>query len=203
MASKRNKGIVYIDENCFGPDGYWAERPGWQQIADAAAGNSYVMGNAYGYRDGTSVLPSLPISDMSTGITGTITTMLALRDRAKYGGSYHGEVALTKYNATTMEKEIGLYTRDVVAKMQEIYQYPPMTPDLHVEDLFYMMVDVWQKKSKFFETEKLWVDFDDNPYGKTLRILAPLVRYEDQEATPRWTTSPVPFCYHQKVTFRT
>ena len=33
MAKKRGKGIVYVSENCFGY-GKWAERPGWQQIAD-------------------------------------------------------------------------------------------------------------------------------------------------------------------------
>ncbi|KAL3450343.1 CoA-transferase family III domain-containing protein [Aspergillus insuetus] len=28
MAVKRGRGIVYVDENCYGPDGYYAERPG-------------------------------------------------------------------------------------------------------------------------------------------------------------------------------
>jgi crotonobetainyl-CoA:carnitine CoA-transferase CaiB-like acyl-CoA transferase len=34
MAEKRGKGIVYVNENCFGYVGEWATRPGWQQIAD-------------------------------------------------------------------------------------------------------------------------------------------------------------------------
>lgn len=34
MAEKRGKGIVYVNENCFGYEGEWAGRPGWQQIAD-------------------------------------------------------------------------------------------------------------------------------------------------------------------------
>lgn len=34
MAAKRDKGIVYVNENCFGYEGEWANRPGWQQIAD-------------------------------------------------------------------------------------------------------------------------------------------------------------------------
>ena len=42
LAAKRNKGIVYVDENCYGPNGPFAERPGWQQIGDAASGYSYV-----------------------------------------------------------------------------------------------------------------------------------------------------------------
>ena len=34
MAKNRGKGIVYVNENCFGYEGEWAHRPGWQQIAD-------------------------------------------------------------------------------------------------------------------------------------------------------------------------
>lgn len=34
LAAKRGKGIVYVNENCFGYEGEWAGRPGWQQIAD-------------------------------------------------------------------------------------------------------------------------------------------------------------------------
>jgi hypothetical protein len=34
MATRRGKGIVYVNENCFGYEGEWANRPGWQQIAD-------------------------------------------------------------------------------------------------------------------------------------------------------------------------
>jgi hypothetical protein len=44
MARKRNKGIVYLDLSCYGPDGTYSERPGYQQIADAASGCSYVLG---------------------------------------------------------------------------------------------------------------------------------------------------------------
>lgn len=34
LAKVRGKGIVYVQENCFGYEGEWADRPGWQQIAD-------------------------------------------------------------------------------------------------------------------------------------------------------------------------
>lgn len=33
----RGKGIVYVNENCFGYQGEWANRPGWQQIADCVS----------------------------------------------------------------------------------------------------------------------------------------------------------------------
>lgn len=34
LAARRGKGIIYVNENCFGYEGEWADRPGWQQIAD-------------------------------------------------------------------------------------------------------------------------------------------------------------------------
>jgi crotonobetainyl-CoA:carnitine CoA-transferase CaiB-like acyl-CoA transferase len=37
LAQARGKGFVYVQENCFGYDGEWADRPGWQQIADCAS----------------------------------------------------------------------------------------------------------------------------------------------------------------------
>jgi crotonobetainyl-CoA:carnitine CoA-transferase CaiB-like acyl-CoA transferase len=37
LAQKRGKGIVYVNENCFGYEGEWAHRPGWQQIADCVS----------------------------------------------------------------------------------------------------------------------------------------------------------------------
>lgn len=37
LAVRRGKGIVYVNENCFGYEGEWAHRPGWQQIADCVS----------------------------------------------------------------------------------------------------------------------------------------------------------------------
>jgi crotonobetainyl-CoA:carnitine CoA-transferase CaiB-like acyl-CoA transferase len=37
LAKQRGKGFVYVNENCFGYEGEWAYRPGWQQIADCVS----------------------------------------------------------------------------------------------------------------------------------------------------------------------
>ena len=37
LAKKRGKGYVYVNENCFGYEGEWAGRAGWQQIADCVS----------------------------------------------------------------------------------------------------------------------------------------------------------------------
>jgi crotonobetainyl-CoA:carnitine CoA-transferase CaiB-like acyl-CoA transferase len=40
FAEKRGKGVIYVNENCFGYTGEWANRPGWQQIADCVGFNT-------------------------------------------------------------------------------------------------------------------------------------------------------------------
>ncbi len=197
MAKKRGRGIVYVDENCYGPDGYYAERPGWQQVADAAAGSSYIMGQAFGCPKGQGVLPSLPISDMSTGILTALTIMCAIRDRAKYGGSYHGHAALTAYNMATLDPDVRLYQRDVVRRIQDTYQFPPWSSDAHVAPLYYDIIKAWDKHSRLVKDEKYYVHFSDSVFGADLRVLAPVVRYDDEETRPRWTSPPVPFCHHE------
>jgi len=47
FAEKRGKGIVYVNENCFGYVGEWANRPGWQQIADCVRPFKYPVTNLY------------------------------------------------------------------------------------------------------------------------------------------------------------
>lgn len=201
MANKRGRGIVYVDENCYGPDGYYAERPGWQQVADAAAGSSYIMGQAFGCPRGQGVLPSLPITDMSTGIVTALTIMCAIRDRTKYGGSFHGHSALTAYNMATLDPEVRLYQRDVMKKVQDRYHFKPWSSDAHVAPLYYEIVKAWEKTSELITDEKYYVHFSDSVFGADLRVLGPVVRYTDKEATPRWTSPPVPFCHHEFRTF--
>lgn len=194
MATARGKGIVYLDENCYGLDGYMAERPGWQQIADAAAGCSYVMGKAFGLPEGQAVLPSLPIADMSTGVVAALEIMMMLRDRARIGGSWHGNAALTGFQAASMEDWVGLYQPAVVGKIQEKFKFRPITSDLHVIEIYYMIAEAWKRNSELISDEKYYTHFNNSVYGNDLRVVAPVIRYGDKESTPRWSSPPVPFC---------
>ncbi|KAL7911406.1 CoA-transferase family III domain-containing protein [Trichoderma velutinum] len=201
IANRRGKGIIYMDENCYGPDGYYAERPGWQQVADAAAGSSYVMAQAFGYPLGQGVLPSLPISDMSTGILTAVTIMCAIRDRMKSGGSYHGHSALAAYNMATLDPEVRLYQPEIVKRIQEKYRFPAWSSDAHVAPLYYEIMKAWDENSTLIKDEKYYVHFSNSVFGADLRVLAPVVRYDDEDISPKWQSPPVPFCYHDFRTF--
>ncbi|EXA51192.1 hypothetical protein FOVG_03661 [Fusarium oxysporum f. sp. pisi HDV247] len=197
LANKRGKGIIYVDENCYGPDGYYAERPGWQQVADAAAGSSYVMGQSFGCPKGQGVLPSLPISDMSTGVLTALTIMCGIRDRAKFGGSYHGHASLTAYNMATLDPEVRLYQREVVQRINDKYQFPTWSSDVHVAPLYYSILDAWGKNSDLIKDEKYYVHFSDSVFGSDLRVLGPVVQYDKEEYSPKWNSPPVSFCHHE------
>jgi hypothetical protein len=195
MSKKRNKGAVYLDLNCYGADGYYAERPGFQQIADAATGCSYVCGKSLGFEEGTGVLPSLPIADMLSGAVAVLDIMLALRDRAKHGRSYHAFSALVSVDALQLTEEVGLYSPETVSKIQAKYNFGAMTPDLMVEELLYVLAEAWGKNSDVLIRPGYMTNFDETPFGKNHTILSPIVKYGDDECSPRWSHGPVPYCY--------
>ncbi|CAG7953532.1 unnamed protein product [Penicillium olsonii] len=199
MAAKRNKGIVYVDENCYGPSGPFAERPGWQQIGDAASGVSYVMGRSLGFDEGTSVLPPLPISDMTTGVVGALATMLALRDRAQKGGSYHSVSSLVAADTILVDAEIGLYPADVVQKTADTFRFAPSTPDQFVAEIMIQILDGWKRVFPEYlaKDSPFMMRFEDTPWGP-MDILKPVARLDDEDASPTWTESPVPNCHHDQ-----
>jgi hypothetical protein len=192
LARKRNKGMVYVDINCYGPDGYYSERPGYQQIADCASGCSYINGLAYGLPEGTGVLPSLPIADMLTGAVGALVVLLSIRDRAVKGGSYHAHVALTALDTWQLEPEVGLYPKDVVDKVQQTYKFEPMRPHHMVTDLLDSMIKGWEQNSDVLRKEERFVEFEGTKFGKRHRMLAPGFKFDVAETSPRWTHGPVP-----------
>jgi hypothetical protein len=61
MCKDRERGVVYVRENCYGWNGPWAYRSGWQQISDACCGVSMEFGTAMGNRE--PVTPVFPNSD--------------------------------------------------------------------------------------------------------------------------------------------
>jgi hypothetical protein len=89
-------GIVYVSENCYGPTGPWSERPGWEQLAQAATGMSYGEGLA---RGGPPELAPAAVNDYSTGFLAAYGAMVALARRATEGGSWHVEASLSQTSA--------------------------------------------------------------------------------------------------------
>ena len=200
MAGNRGKGIVYVEENCYGPDGPYHERPGWQQIGDAASGSSYVMGRSLGFTDGTSVLPPLPISDMTTGLVGALGALMALRDRSRHGGSYRVTSSLVKADTINLEPEIGLYSPEVVERCSQLFKWGHIGPSQFVTEILLVVMDGWKSVfPQYFKAgpESLLSSFGEGPWGK-MELLKPVVQLSDPSVTPRWLTPAVPNCYHDR-----
>lgn len=199
MANNRGKGIIYVSENCYGPDGYYKERPGWQQIADAAAGSAYVTGRALqatqGLQKHEAVLPSLPISDMSTGVLGAVGAMLALRERATKGGSWEVHASLAGVNAYALREDVGLYPLQTVQECQQRFQWGEMRGSHHVLDLLVTVWKGWRKVlGEYLAEQSGWYQsFEGSAFGgRTLSVLKPVPQIEGPEGA-RWLTPSVPY----------
>ncbi|KAG4273638.1 hypothetical protein FPRO04_09505 [Fusarium proliferatum] len=200
MAGERSRGIVHVSENCYGPDGYYAERPGWQQIADAAAGSAYVTGRSLNLPNNEAVLPSLPVSDMTTGVLGAVGALLALRDRATKGGSYAVHASLVAVNAFALRSDVGLYSPETVAECAKRFQWAEMRGSHHVLDLMMTVWDGWKRVlgRELAEDGGWYQSFETSAFdGNKLSILKPVVSLSDDEVTPRWKTPSVPYAYEK------
>jgi hypothetical protein len=88
-----------------------------------------------------------------------------------------------------------------VGKIQEKFQFEPMTPDLHVMELCFIVLKAWREKTDLIVSDEYFVKFDKNSFGKNLRLLVPVVRYEDITHTPKWKTRPVPFFHFHTLAY--
>ncbi len=88
----RFPGIVFVSLNCYGPQGPWAERGGFDMNGSAASGIMTI--------EGSGMEPRLPvtglINDYITGYMGAIGASAALVKRATEGGSWRITVSLTR-----------------------------------------------------------------------------------------------------------
>src|SRR5262249_36485785 len=92
QAAQLRPGIVYVSENCYGPVGLWAERPGWEQLAQAATGMSQREGRDW--PSGSPRLAPAAVNDYTTGFLAAYGAMVALARRATEGGSWHVQASL-------------------------------------------------------------------------------------------------------------
>ncbi|KAI1376813.1 CAIB/BAIF family enzyme [Hypoxylon crocopeplum] len=116
LAAKRGKGIIYVNENCFGYEGEWANRPGWQQIADCVSGVAWAQGKFMGLSE--PVVPPFPISDYGTGCMGAIAALTGLYHRTTQGGSWHGKTSLLHYDLLLFH--MGLYPKQVQDELKAL-----------------------------------------------------------------------------------
>jgi crotonobetainyl-CoA:carnitine CoA-transferase CaiB-like acyl-CoA transferase len=85
-------GLIYLSINCYGFDGPFSDRGGWEQVAQIMTGLTTEDSVSTQIKP-PRLLPAAA-NDYITGYLGAYGALLALARRAKEGGSYHVRVSL-------------------------------------------------------------------------------------------------------------
>jgi crotonobetainyl-CoA:carnitine CoA-transferase CaiB-like acyl-CoA transferase len=102
-------GIVTTAINCYGHEGPWRGRPGWEQLGQTVTGMAAMHGGA----EGPKLQPGA-VTDYTTGFLAAFGTLLALQRRALYGGSYLVRVSLAQ--TAVWIRRMGLRAADETAR---------------------------------------------------------------------------------------
>jgi CoA-transferase family III len=87
--ARLRQGIIYVSINCYGHEGPWRERPGWEQLAQTVTGIAAAEGSPNRPR----LIPAAAC-DYTTGYLAAYGVMRALAMRAVEGGSWHVRASL-------------------------------------------------------------------------------------------------------------
>ncbi|MBR7620030.1 CoA transferase [Phenylobacterium sp. 20VBR1] len=87
-------GIIYTSINAYGHEGPWAQRPGWEQLAQTVTGVAHLHGEHMGAK--APMLQPGAVADYTTGFLAALGTLIALDRRARFGGSYCVRVSLSQ-----------------------------------------------------------------------------------------------------------
>jgi crotonobetainyl-CoA:carnitine CoA-transferase CaiB-like acyl-CoA transferase len=89
--AERRPGIVAVSISCYGVDGPWRARPGWELLGQAVSGLAAGQGEP-----GEPKLIRAYACDYPTGFLAAFGAMVALGRRATEGGSWHVRVNLAR-----------------------------------------------------------------------------------------------------------
>lgn len=111
-------GIVVLEISCYGFDGPWAVRGGFDGLAQNVTGFTETEG-----RDGVpSYSPTLYLNDYLAGWFGAAGVLAALRRRANEGGSWRVRIDLAR--VCTWVQELGVFPEEIVRDLP-----PPGAPN--------------------------------------------------------------------------
>jgi crotonobetainyl-CoA:carnitine CoA-transferase CaiB-like acyl-CoA transferase len=105
LAQKR-PGIIYVSVSCYGYDGPWVERAGYDPLGQVASG--YAAGE--GSPDEPLMAPTFWLNDYLAAYLAAAGANAALLKREREGGSYHVKVSLT--SASMYVQQLGELPKD-------------------------------------------------------------------------------------------
>ena len=101
LAERSSRGLVYVSINCYGHDGPWVQRRGWEQMAQTVSGLSWEQGTGERPLKLPALQPDVDVpkpapTDYVTGYLAAYGAVLALGKRAREGGSWQVRVSLCR-----------------------------------------------------------------------------------------------------------
>ncbi len=90
--TRRKKNLIIVQLDCYGFQGPWAERRGWEQLAQSCTGLANIHS---ANKERLSLIPAY-FNDYGTGLLGALGVTAAIIRRAREGGSWLVRVALAK-----------------------------------------------------------------------------------------------------------
>ena len=109
MLARLRPGIICVEIDCYGHDGPWRERPGWEQLAQTATGMAVMHGD-HQASDGPKLQPAA-VNDYTTGYLAAFGALIALDRRARAGGSWLVRASLSR--TAMWVRSLGLAERAV------------------------------------------------------------------------------------------
>ncbi|KAJ9602060.1 hypothetical protein H2200_013420 [Cladophialophora chaetospira] len=185
LVKDRERGIISVRENCYGWNGPWEYRSGWQQISfDDSAGDNCVgisvgFGKAMGLKDNEAVTPVFPNSDYMTGIAGVTAILTALMRRAEEGGSFKVDVALNYYNQW-LANSVGEYPEEI---WQDVWKRNGKQVFRCHHNMGYLLpryMEMIAKQGKLYQPA-FFEDRESKAIGATVRTIKPIIKFDGDQ----------------------
>jgi hypothetical protein len=181
LVKGRDRGIIFARENCYGWNGPWALRSGWQQISDACVGISYEFGHAMGNEE--PVTPIFPNSDYCTGVVGVCGILDALVQRGKYGGSYTIDIALAYYNQWLVGS-VGMYPQDVWQKVWKRSGGEVLRHDSQMGQMIPLYIEKLEKSAPYLFDDEFFEVREAKAVGAQIKTVKPILSWTDGLVQP-------------------
>ncbi|KAF5318622.1 hypothetical protein D9619_010978 [Psilocybe cf. subviscida] len=179
LVRERERGIIYVHENCYGWNGPWTGHSGWQQISDANTGVSIEFARAMGNDE--AVTPVLPNSDFCTGAVGATGVLQALIEQSEKGGSYVLDVALNYYSQWLVNS-VSTYPKTVWDELWNTYNRPTLrhTDNMPITlALFAKLLKTTRiMDPRFFEIR------ENGALGVPFKMIKPILQFPQGLVTP-------------------
>jgi hypothetical protein len=158
--AKRRPGLIYVSVSCYGYDGPWAERAGYDPLGQVASG----LAAGEGSMDAPLMASTFTLNDYLAAYLAAAGVNSALLKRAREGGSYHVKVSLT--GASLWLQQLGQLPPQYWADGKEgVATLPqPMPDELTTTQTPYGLIEHPLPIVQYSETPSYW-DLPPEPAG--------------------------------------